>query len=145
MRGSSVHARPRSSFDAPSREKANHLPQTRKIRHFCNHASCLSVSSANRLQSEKRAAAQSEGIQAFMAARQAECEAAKAAAATTQQGVGEVRDAVTLSTDGVRAAEGASDIRFDKVAALKAAIADGSYETPEKLDIALDRLLERLA
>ena len=72
-------------------------------------------------------------------------EAAKAAAATTQQGVGEVRDAVTLSTDGVRAAEGASDIRFDKVAALKAAIADGSYETPEKLDIALYRLLERLA
>jgi negative regulator of flagellin synthesis FlgM len=72
-------------------------------------------------------------------------EAAKAAAAATQQGVGEVRDAVTLSTDAVRAAEGASDIRFDKVAAIKAAIADGSYETPEKLDIALDRLLERLS
>ena len=71
-------------------------------------------------------------------------EAAKSAAAATQQGVGEVRDAVTLSTDAVRAAEGASDIRFDKVAAIKAAIADGSYETPEKLDIALDRLLERL-
>ena len=34
---------------------------------------------------------------------------------------------------------------MDKVAAIKAAIADGSYDTPEKLDIALDRLLERLA
>lgn len=65
-------------------------------------------------------------------------------AAPGQQGVGEVRDAVTLSTDAVRAAEGAADIRMDKVAAIRAAIADGSYETPEKLDIALDRLLERL-
>ena len=27
---------------------------------------------------------------------------------------------------------------------IRAAIADGSYETPEKLDMALDRLLERL-
>ena len=71
-------------------------------------------------------------------------EAAKAASAATQQGVAEVRDAVPLSTEAVRAAEGASDIRFDKVAAIKAAIADGSYETPEKLDLALDRLLERL-
>jgi negative regulator of flagellin synthesis FlgM len=62
----------------------------------------------------------------------------------SQQGVAEVRDSVTLSTEAVRAADAASDIRFDKVAAIKAAIADGSYDTPEKLDIALDRLLERL-
>lgn len=64
--------------------------------------------------------------------------------AATQQGVAEVRDTITLSTDAVRAADAASDIRFDKVAAIKAAIADGSYDTPEKFDIALDRLLERL-
>jgi len=44
----------------------------------------------------------------------------------------------------VRAAEGAADIRFDKVNAIRAAIADGSYETPEKLDLALERLLDRL-
>ena len=73
-------------------------------------------------------------------------EAAQAATASApQQGVGEVHDAVTLSTEAVRAAESGADIRMDKVAALRAAIADGSYETPEKLDIALDRLLERLA
>ena len=72
-------------------------------------------------------------------------EAAKAAQAAAQQGVGEVHDAVNSSTDAVRAAETTSDIRMDKVAAIKAAIADGSYDTPEKLDIALDRLLERLA
>jgi len=63
----------------------------------------------------------------------------------SQQGVAEVRDSVTLSTEAVRAADVASDIRFDKVAAIKAAIADGSYDTPEKLDIALDRLLERIS
>ncbi len=69
----------------------------------------------------------------------------EAAKAATQQGVSEVRDTVTLSTEAVRSADAASDIRFDKVAAIKAAIADGSYDTPEKLDIALDRLLERLS
>lgn len=68
-------------------------------------------------------------------------EASQAAAA---KGVGEVHDAVTLSVDGVRAAESTSDIRLDRVNAIRAAIADGSYDTPEKLDIALDRLLDRL-
>jgi negative regulator of flagellin synthesis FlgM len=82
--------------------------------------------------------AAAKGVEAMKAAEQA-------TEVTTRQGVGEVHDAVTLSTEAVRAAEGASDIRMDKVAAIKAAIADGSYETPEKLDIALDRLLERLA
>ncbi|NBW87138.1 MAG: flagellar biosynthesis anti-sigma factor FlgM [Planctomycetia bacterium] len=72
-------------------------------------------------------------------------EAAQSAAATApQQGVGEVHDAVTLSVDAVRAADATSDIRFDRVNAIRAAIADGSYETADKLDIALDRLLDRL-
>jgi negative regulator of flagellin synthesis FlgM len=82
--------------------------------------------------------AATKGVEAMKAAEQA-------TEVTARQGVGEVHDAVTLSTEAVRAAESASDIRMDKVAAIKAAIADGSYETPEKLDIALDRLLERLA
>jgi negative regulator of flagellin synthesis FlgM len=72
-------------------------------------------------------------------------EAAQSAkAAARQEGVGEVHDAVTLSVDAVKAAGATSDIRFDRVAAIKAAIADGSYETPDKLDIALDRRLDRL-
>jgi len=78
-----------------------------------------------------------KGLEAAQAAEQA-------TEVTSRQGVTEVHDAVTLSTEAVRAAESGSDIRMDKVAALRAAIADGSYETPEKLDIALDRLLERL-
>ena len=36
------------------------------------------------------------------------------------------------------------DIRADKVAAARAAIADGTYETPEKLDVALSRLLDEI-
>lgn len=71
-------------------------------------------------------------------------ESTKAAQAAVQQGVGEVQDSVTLSIDAVRAAESTADIRFDKVNAIRAAIADGSYDTPEKLDLALDRLLDRL-
>jgi anti-sigma28 factor (negative regulator of flagellin synthesis) len=55
-----------------------------------------------------------------------------------------VHDAVTLSVDAVRSADASADIRFDRVNAIRAAIADGSYETPEKLDLALDRLLDSL-
>ena len=62
-------------------------------------------------------------------------EAAKAAQASAQQGVGEVHDAVNLSTDAVRAAESASDIRMDKVAAIRAAIAQGTYETPDRKSV----------
>lgn len=68
----------------------------------------------------------------------------EAAQAAAQQGVGEVQDAVTLSVDAVRAADATADIRLDRVNAIRAAIADGSYETADKLDIALDRLLDRL-
>ncbi|MFM8292055.1 MAG: flagellar biosynthesis anti-sigma factor FlgM [Planctomycetia bacterium] len=68
----------------------------------------------------------------------------EAAQAAAQQGVGEVQDAVTLSVEAVRSADAAADIRLDRVNAIRAAIADGSYETADKLDIALDRLLDRL-
>lgn len=37
------------------------------------------------------------------------------------------------------------DIRQDRVDSIKAAIADGSYETEEKLSLALDRLLDEMA
>jgi negative regulator of flagellin synthesis FlgM len=71
-------------------------------------------------------------------------EATNATQAAAQQGVTEVHDSVSLSVDAVRAADATADIRFDRVNAIRAAIADGTYETPEKLDIALDRLLDRL-
>ncbi|RMF42426.1 MAG: flagellar biosynthesis anti-sigma factor FlgM [Planctomycetota bacterium] len=36
-------------------------------------------------------------------------------------------------------------IRADRVAAIRQAIADGTYETPEKLSAALDRMLDTFA
>jgi negative regulator of flagellin synthesis FlgM len=72
-------------------------------------------------------------------------ETAKATQATQGMGGGQVHDSVDLSVDGVRAAETASDIRFDRVQAIRTAIAEGSYETPEKLDLALERLLDRIS
>jgi negative regulator of flagellin synthesis FlgM len=81
----------------------------------------------------------SQGIHALKSV-----DGAQGTQAAVQPGVAEVHDAVTMSVDAVRAAESTGDIRFDRVNAIRAAIADGSYETPEKLDLALDRLLERL-
>ena len=40
---------------------------------------------------------------------------------------------------------GGGEIRIDRVAEIRRQIADGSYETPEKLDAALDRLLDQIA
>ena len=40
---------------------------------------------------------------------------------------------------------GGGEIRFDRVAQLRREIADGSYETPEKLDAALESLLDQIA
>lgn len=37
------------------------------------------------------------------------------------------------------------EVRFEKVEAIREQIASGVYETPEKLDIALDRLLDELS
>jgi negative regulator of flagellin synthesis FlgM len=37
------------------------------------------------------------------------------------------------------------DLREDRVASLRAEIARGTYETPEKLDLALSRLLDEIA
>ena len=40
---------------------------------------------------------------------------------------------------------GGGEIRIDRVAELRRQIASGAYETPEKLDIALDRILDQFA
>ncbi len=37
------------------------------------------------------------------------------------------------------------DIRWERVNAIKAAIADGTYMTDEKMSVALDRLLDEIA
>ena len=72
-------------------------------------------------------------------------EASKATDTVANQGISEAKDTVALSADAVQAAGVTSDIRLDKINSIRSAIADGSYETPEKLDAALDRLLDRLS
>ena len=72
-------------------------------------------------------------------------EASKATDTVANQGISEAKDTVALSADAVQAAGATSDIRLDKINSIRSAIADGSYETPEKLDAALDRLLDRLS
>lgn len=44
----------------------------------------------------------------------------------------------------LKALKSNSDVRTDKVAEIKAAIADGSYEDDKKMDVAVDRLLDDL-
>ena len=39
---------------------------------------------------------------------------------------------------------GGGEIRLERVAELRRQITEGSYETPEKLDAALDRMLDQL-
>jgi negative regulator of flagellin synthesis FlgM len=57
-----------------------------------------------------------------------------------------IRDELQIS-DAARLMEQvqqAPDIRQDKVAAIRAQIANGTYETADKLDIAVSRLLDEI-
>jgi anti-sigma28 factor (negative regulator of flagellin synthesis) len=47
--------------------------------------------------------------------------------------------------DATSQVAGGGEIRIDRVADLRRQIADGNYDTPEKLDAALDRFLDQLA
>jgi negative regulator of flagellin synthesis FlgM len=51
---------------------------------------------------------------------------------------------ISREADMVSRARDLPEIRADKVARIKAQIASGAYETPEKLDIALSRLLDEI-
>jgi negative regulator of flagellin synthesis FlgM len=57
-------------------------------------------------------------------------------------------DQLDLSSSASRLSESAnltnnSDIRVDRVAELRRLIASGNYDTPEKLDVALERMLDQ--
>ena len=39
---------------------------------------------------------------------------------------------------------GIADVRYERVASIRSEIANGTYETPEKLDIAVSRFLDEL-
>ena len=52
---------------------------------------------------------------------------------------------ISPEADFVAQTKGLPEIREDRVAQIRAQIAAGTYETPEKLDIALSRLLDEIA
>jgi negative regulator of flagellin synthesis FlgM len=51
---------------------------------------------------------------------------------------------ISSEADMVSRARELPDIRADKVASIKAQIAKGTYDTDEKLDLALSRLLDEI-
>lgn len=51
----------------------------------------------------------------------------------------------TVQTQASSEARDANGIRTEKVSALRQAIADGSYDTPERMSAALDSLLDTFA
>ena len=65
---------------------------------------------------------------------------------TSAAGASPIRDEVQISDVArlVEQAQQAPDIRQDRVAAIRAQIAQGAYETPERLDGAISRLLDEI-
>ncbi len=60
---------------------------------------------------------------------------------------GAIQDELRLSEAGQRMAdrlEGAAETRQERIGRIRAEIAAGTYETPDKLNAALDRLLDQL-
>ena len=53
-------------------------------------------------------------------------------------------DRLDISPAALEASQASGDIRSDLVAQLRAEIQGGSYETADKLDVALDRLLDAI-
>ena len=56
------------------------------------------------------------------------------------------QDELEISSAGkmLQDLDGPSDVRAERLAQIKAAIDDGTYETSEKMQIALDRLLDEI-
>ena len=70
----------------------------------------------------------------------------RVAKSDTATSSGPIQDELQIS-DAARLVEQvkqAPEIRQDRVDAIRQQIAAGTYETPEKLDIALDRLLDEI-
>ncbi len=65
---------------------------------------------------------------------------------TTSAASAPIQDEVQISSQGeiMSRMSDIPEIRHDKVQALRAAIAQGTYDTDEKLNVALDRLLDEI-
>lgn len=65
-------------------------------------------------------------------------------AAPSQQVTGADQLDISQEADFVSRVRDLPEIRTDRVAEIRAAISEGKYETDEKIDIALDRLLDEI-
>ena len=64
---------------------------------------------------------------------------------SSQQDDVQFSDAGVKMSDSIRSESSGSGIRFDLVNRIKAEIAAGTYDTPDKMDIAVDRMISRLS
>jgi negative regulator of flagellin synthesis FlgM len=57
-----------------------------------------------------------------------------------------IKDELNISDAArfIEQARGAPEVRQERVDSIRVQIANGTYETPEKLDIAVDRLLDEI-
>ncbi len=65
---------------------------------------------------------------------------------TNARGI-DTADTLEISSEGmfVEQTKNLPEMRMDRVASLRAQIANGTYETPDKLDMALENMLDELA
>ena len=87
------------------------------------------------------------GIQSVQQLPPANTQNSSSAQAAVKSKPTQISDQLTLSPEALHASrvQDLPEIRADKVADIRAQIESGKYESPEKLDIALDRLLDELA
>jgi len=65
---------------------------------------------------------------------------------TNARGI-DTADTLEISSEGmfVEQTKNLPEMRMDRVASLRAQIANGTYDTPDKLDMALENMLDELA
>ena len=68
---------------------------------------------------------------------------AKATPTAQQSAPPQAVDQLDISAEAARASQ-TGEVRTDRVAEIRSQIASGAYETPAKLDAALDRLLDEI-
>ncbi|MEN1678147.1 MAG: flagellar biosynthesis anti-sigma factor FlgM [Planctomycetota bacterium] len=67
----------------------------------------------------------------------------RAAGGAEQAKLAQPVDQLEISAEAAQASQ-AGGVRTDRVAEIRAQIASGAYETPEKLDAAVERLLDQI-
>jgi negative regulator of flagellin synthesis FlgM len=77
--------------------------------------------------------------------RQSPAEATGKASVTPQDQLDLSSQATGINRISPTEVAATGEIRIDRVADIRRQIADGSYETPEKIDAALDKFLDRFA